>query len=510
MSFILLFREETAGAWLRLLLLAIISGGSNAAVLTLVNHAISHMDNSETQAATLAAFLATIVCFAWSQRYLLLGAAEVAQRAIHGIRARFADKLQSIELRDMEHLNRAEIYTCLNAELQTISEAAISLTILGQSALVLVAAFAYLAWLSPAAFLSGLGFVAIAAIVNLRQTKRINEAHQTAFAAEARLLTAYTDLIEGFKELKLNAAKARDVTATIARTSHEIARKRLTLNALFAGNVVTSETLFFALVAVIVFGIPTATRADTTTVAMTATSVLFLLGPISGVVSGAPMLQRMNAAATTLLLVEERLSRLSRTHDDTGVVRSEFQSISLCRVTFRYLGEDQNFVVGPIDLDIKRGDVLFITGGNGSGKSTLLKVLTGLYPPSSSSLQIDGQVVTRDAAYRSLFSAIFSDNHLFKELYGLLEPDPEEAAELFRLTEMETKTRISNRAFETIDLSGGQRKRLGVDCVAARAPPYLRARRMGRRSRPAVQTKILPRNPPVFEEDRQDGDRGNP
>jgi putative ATP-binding cassette transporter len=34
--------------------------------------------------------------------------------------------------------------------------------------------------------------------------------------------------------------------------------------------------------------------------------------------------------------------------------------------------------VGPVNLTIRRGELLFLIGGNGSGKSTLAMLLTGL------------------------------------------------------------------------------------------------------------------------------------
>jgi putative ATP-binding cassette transporter len=464
LSLITLFRNEPPLTWIKLLLLAVISGASNAAVLALVNYAISHMNDPQAGATALVGFFVTIAIFAAAQRYLFIGASELAQRAVHGVRARFVDKLQSIELREMEGLSRAEIHACLNAELQTISEAAISLTILGQAVLVMIAVYCYLAWLTPAGFAIAVGFIIIAVLVNFRQTQKIDEAHQAAFATEAQVLAGYTDLLEGFKELKLNAAKAEDLSATIRRTSRKLSRQRLGLHTLFAGNLVTSETLFFLFVAVIVFGLPLVGRADPTTVALTAASALFLLGPISGVVGGFPVLQRINAAAKTLLLVEERISRLDQSKSDSPPAPSDFQSISLRGATFCYAVEDGEFTVGPIDLDIERGDVLFITGGNGSGKSTLLKVLTGLYPPTNGVLQLDGRSVTagHSAPYRSLFSAIFSDNHLFKVLYGIPHPDPREVSELLHLMEMAKKTRIVGNAFESIALSSGQRKRLAL------------------------------------------------
>ena len=59
-------------------------------------------------------------------------------------------------------------------------------------------------------------------------------------------------------------------------------------------------------------------------------------------------------------------------------------------------------------------------------------------------------------------SAIFFDYHLFQRLYGIPDADPDEIDRLlakFRLTD---KTSIANGEFSTLDLSGGQRRRLAL------------------------------------------------
>lgn len=47
-----------------------------------------------------------------------------------------------------------------------------------------------------------------------------------------------------------------------------------------------------------------------------------------------------------------------------------------------------------ITLNIEQGDRLGIIGHNGAGKTTLLRVLSGIYPPSSGTINIEGEVTT--------------------------------------------------------------------------------------------------------------------
>lgn len=54
----------------------------------------------------------------------------------------------------------------------------------------------------------------------------------------------------------------------------------------------------------------------------------------------------------------------------------EWRSISVRNATFRY-GDKP--AVGPLSLEVKRGEIVGIAGHSGSGKSTLIKLLLGLY-----------------------------------------------------------------------------------------------------------------------------------
>jgi putative ATP-binding cassette transporter len=65
-------------------------------------------------------------------------------------------------------------------------------------------------------------------------------------------------------------------------------------------------------------------------------------------------------------------------------------------------------------------------------------------------------------AYRALMSAIFFDYHLFRRLYGINDTDPVEVSRLLRQFRLEDKTGLSNGVFRTLELSGGQRRRLAL------------------------------------------------
>ena len=64
-------------------------------------------------------------------------------------------------------------------------------------------------------------------------------------------------------------------------------------------------------------------------------------------------------------------------------------NILLSRLVFRYPRRTEPTLRG-IQLKIKSGEVVAVTGQSGSGKSTLLKLILGLYPPLGGAVLVDG------------------------------------------------------------------------------------------------------------------------
>src|SRR4030095_15077978 len=98
----------------------------------------------------------------------------------------------------------------------------------------------------------------------------------------------------------------------------------------------------------------------------------FIVGPLTGVVSAIPVLSGANVAIENVERLEATLERLRRDENDEEVrVLPKFDGIRLDRVLFQYADQRGRplFTVGPVDLVIKRGEVVFVVGGNGSGKS---------------------------------------------------------------------------------------------------------------------------------------------
>jgi putative ATP-binding cassette transporter len=208
-------------------------------------------------------------------------------------------------------------------------------------------------------------------------------------------------------------------------------------------------------------------------------TVLFLMGPLTMFATTLPMLARAESAVAGLYALQAEIDAASRTpallEPTSSAKPPAFERLGLHAVSFHYTDAagEITFRSGPHELEIRRGELLFIVGGNGAGKSTLLKLLTGLYAPLDGELRLDGRTVDGElrGAWRELFSIVFTDFHLFDKLYGLEDVDPAEVQRWLQIMGMERKTRYADGRFTQTALSTGQRKRLAFIVAVLRNKP---------------------------------------
>jgi putative pyoverdin transport system ATP-binding/permease protein len=129
------------------------------------------------------------------------------------------------------------------------------------------------------------------------------------------------------------------------------------------------------------------------------------------------------------------------------------------------LHEEKGFLLGPISLSLRPGEITYIVGGNGSGKSTLAKLLTGLYFPQDGSIYLNGVAITLENRewYRQHFSAIFTDFHLFDSYLGFNHSNLDtEVEDYLKQLQLDHKVQVRDGVLSTTKLSQGQRKRLAL------------------------------------------------
>lgn len=471
-----LLRREAELPVRRLLLGTIIAGAATVMLLVVVNYGALHVGAESHSVPLLLAFLAGLVLHTVAQERSVGQAMEEIEHVLHRVRVRLAQKVRGAGLLALDRIGRAEIFASIDKETRAISEASLMLVLGGQAAVLVLLASLYLAWLSWIAFALAMPFIVAAVYINLRKERRQRDGLRRGLAVENELFDAVSDLSSGFESVKLHQGRSDALHANIAALSASARTQRTVARTSLATTFVSSQANFYLLVGAMVFVVPRLVPTFEAIVLQTTTTALFVLGPIFSALRALPELSLANVASENIVRLEARLDDAARSASHGGievadgrtfVAREAFEQVALEAVAFRYRtpAGEVTFEVGPIDLVLRRGETVVITGGNGSGKSTLLRVLTGLYAPEGGALRVDGETVGVDESYeryRSLFSVIFTDNHLFQKLYGLGDVDRERLEGLLADMELASKTGLEDDAFETLALSSGQRKRLAL------------------------------------------------
>jgi putative ATP-binding cassette transporter len=210
-------------------------------------------------------------------------------------------------------------------------------------------------------------------------------------------------------------------------------------------------------------------------------ATLWLMGPLAGLLGSLSVFSRANVS---LRKVEQLGLALSAHAGDNrapaapaGARPAAIETLELIQVKHHYHREreDDNFMLGPIDLTFRPGELVFLIGGNGSGKSTLAKVITGLYPPASGEIRLNGRPIGVDNRddYRQLFSTVFADYFLFERIMGGSPGGfDRRGREYLEELHLSHKVSIEGGVFSTTQLSQGQRKRLALLCAYLEDRPF--------------------------------------
>lgn len=464
MSFLELVRREMHGSLPRLLVMSALGGLSTAAILAAINAGLQ--GTGSLWAATL--FLVALFLFIKTQYYVTITTTAEIEAIIHKIRLRVMDHIRRSELLSLEAIGRSRIVAAITSDTAVLTQASNMLCFSIQGAVLVFFVAIYVAFLSLAAIVTTIVIIGVAGIIFHYKNRRLAAEKQKSAEWEGRLYDRLTDFLDGFKEVRLNAARSMDLFEDASEVSRTAANIKINSQAETFKLIVTSQVSMYVLIGSVVFIAPQFSEAlGGLTLTKTTTALMFIVGACFGLVQSIPILLNANAAADRIEQLEIELQATASALDAAGpVAPSRFDAIEMTGIQFRYVDKssEATFKIGPIDFSLHPGELVFITGGNGSGKSTFLRVLSGLYPPDSGQIRLNGQLIgdeTRDR-YRSLMSAIFFDYHLFHKLYGVPDPDPGEVDRLLRQFRLDTKTSLTKGEFRTLDLSGGQRRRLAL------------------------------------------------
>jgi len=470
MNFLQLIKIESREIVNKIMIYATISGLANASILAIINAAAGSVSDMELNYKYLLMFVIALVINIMTQRYLFDKSSTIIEQIVHGIRVRLTGKIRRAEMVDLDAIGKAEIYNRMTQQTSEVSKSAGAIIAALQSAIMVSFSVMYLATLSLWAFVLTILIVVIGITIYLNKEKFIVQFIYKTNASEVKLFYALTHLLDGFKEVKLSNDRSNDLSNHIGAIASEVRGHRVQTERLYNWNYIFAQSFFYVLVAVMVFILPRFIEMYADNVTEIAAVILFIIGPLSTVISGFPAYTKANIAVLDINDLEKNLDRMNgRPHYYEKSVQqriASFRTVALKGVEFSYydVQKDALFKTGPIDLTINKGETLFIVGGNGSGKSTLLKLLTGLYSPEKGKIQVDDLPITGENVqeYREQYSAIFSDFHLFDRLYGINDWSKDQINSLIREFQLDDKTSFVDGVFTNINLSTGQKKRIAM------------------------------------------------
>ena len=409
----------------------------------------------------------SLFLFIVAQRYIFITSTAEIEAIIHRVRLRLIDQVRRSELLALEKIGRSTIVAAITGDAATLTQASRIAAFAMQGSVLIFCVAIYVAFLSLVAFALSAAIIGAAGAI-FHFSNRSNPRTIAMAEGERELLDRLGDFLEGFKEVRLNSARSAELFDDAVEVSRIAANKKILHQSETYNRIVAAQSSMYVALGAVVFVAPrfVATLSGSA-ITKTTTALLFVVGACFGLVQSIPIIVAANAAADRLhrLEVDLRATVVSAGTSKTETPRG-FDRIEMRDIVFSYVDKASEtvFRVGPLDFVLRAGDLVFITGGNGSGKSTFLRLLAGLYPPNSGEMTLDRHAVTNQTreTYRELVSAIFTDYHLFRRLYGISEPEPAEFDRLLQEFQLAEKIGLSHGEFRTLDLSGGQRKRVAM------------------------------------------------
>ncbi|MDQ1355458.1 MAG: hypothetical protein QG657_5768 [Acidobacteriota bacterium] len=459
-----------------MLVLSVASGGANAIIIFLINASVFNTSGLFYQ---LYFFTLAFLLYIIGRKILQTELTRISFDIIYDLRMNLVGKIFNTSYQSFEKVDRGRVLATLNDDTNQISNAANIVVMFATSVITIFGSFLFLASIAFWATALTLLVVFFVAGIYYVVTEKTNPLFEEARDTQNAFMGYLNGMLDGFKELSMHYHKRREYEADVANSVDALRTKLSIALIKFINAFLVGESLLIITLGAVGFGFtrvfPEISRITIMSFIMI---LLYLIGPFNVLLRSVPEIMRMRISWAR---VQEFSKDVPANIDPSAIKPPEklpdcIESIKAEGIWFEYKSENEieRFRIGPLDFEANKGEIVFIVGGNGSGKTSLAKMLTGLYIPEGGVIRVNGE---EKANYEvgEYFSVVFSDYHLFEKLYSIdltgKEPDIQKYLKLLRL---EQKVTLENNAFSTVDLSGGQRKRLALlQCYLEGHPIYL-------------------------------------
>ncbi|MBX0386725.1 multidrug ABC transporter permease/ATP-binding protein [Campylobacter coli] len=456
MPFILELLKQNKFKFISFLIFSFITSAVGVLTLVFINDYLL----KNTQNIPILYFIALLIVFFLSSTIVELGLSVFGQNFIFKMQRRVVKQILDTPLLKVAKVGKARILASLGSDVRNISFGLLRLPDFLQSSILILCTSVYLCYLSPQIFTLCAIWIIVVFTINNFLMMKVYAYFRKARENDDALQNNYQNILDGHKELLINRYRAKLYYEDEFESNARSKKKNSTLGNLF--NNLSSNFTNVALLALVgvefylALEFKWASVAEATTIAL---SILFLRTPLVSMIGSFPTLLLAKIALDKIAKLE--LDDYKEHFEKTNFIK-DWRQISFKNTSFSY---DDNFHLNPVNLDLKKGELIFLIGKNGSGKSTFCMLLTGLFKSSEGEIFVDDMKIDDDNldVYRSLVSAVFSDFHLFtKTLAKEKFADEEKIASWLEFLELKGKTRVEDHELVLTKLSTGQKKRLAM------------------------------------------------
>lgn len=442
---------------------SIVSGIAGASLVALISRAITGQEDKMEQGGL---FILICLVFVITKSLSEVALLKLTQRKMLELRLMLSRKLLSTSPKKLQEIGKDGLMVILTRDIDTFATAFQVIPGVLSSIVVITACMAYTAWISVEVLLI---FVVTMIVCVGGYTLAEREPVRELVKSRDKLGKLYQylrGLVDGSRELQLNQNRSDNyINNTVGTQANDYANLYIKSMSRYTWTNNVGHILFYQSIAITLFVAPAFIDIPKD-IAIAATLVmLYVIRPISELLSAMPSIRQASVSLNKIKEIDTQLTHLDKSAQPYAFGKS-FNSLALKDIRFSYQNsKEESFNVGPISLEVKPGEILFLIGGNGSGKTSLGMLILGLFEAESGKICFNGQEITAENRldYRQYFAAIFSDGYVFEELPNSLTRDSSELAQRYlEKFKLDHKVNIIDGRFSTTALSTGQRKRLAL------------------------------------------------
>ena len=453
------------------------SGFAGAGLIALVSELFSKSESlsrDELLQGSMALALVVVLMLILEilARYLLTSHTAKIHRDLH---FNFAQQILARRLRDIEKIGVARLITIYTEDMAMIGAASLTIAGVGTSIFVIIGCLGYLLWLSPGMLLSVLLIIIPATLAyKAMHEYSISLARESMYQRDVHV-NQFKSIVHGIKELKLNFKRRKHFILQEFHPTleaHKVAHVRSSF--IFSlGNAWTQIVYFGFMITALLYIV--LTSENPAVLGPFLIVALFMRSYTSTIMNAIPIWSRAGVALERL--TQDGFStlqldgKLNQPETQLVIDREQLQlEITNLLYTYRNELDDRNFTVGPLNLTLNSGELIFVVGHNGAGKTTFLKLLSGLFENETGVIKCNGTTITTElqSSYQELFSVIFTDPFIFEQLIisdEFLTSSSEvnqRVDQYLKKLNINHKVTVSSSRLDSTDLSHGQRKRLAL------------------------------------------------